>query len=393
MAAEGNGVCSDFDTIVIGAGIQGSYAAYHLCKNSKTLLIEQFTLPHSRGSSHGQTRIIRKSYFKAYYTQMMTECYQLWKQLEDEANVEIFRQTGLLVLGKEGNPEFQTMKSTLVENKIPMESLTSEEFSRRFPVVNLPEEESAILDKSAGILYADRALKALQDLFRRFGGTICDGEKVVDIQPGSLVTVTTTARIYRAKSLVITAGPWTNKLLNQLRLQLPLKTLRIVVCYWKEKVPGTYGIHKGFPCFLRILDSVQHHIYGLPSNEYPGLMKICYHSGSDADPDERDILFQQPSEDVNLLSNFLSKEFPGLDLKPAIVESCMYTVTPDQDFILDRHPEHSNIIIGAGFSGHGFKLAPVVGKVLCELSAGKTPSYDLSPFRMRRFQPNFKSLL
>ncbi|XP_078081026.1 peroxisomal sarcosine oxidase isoform X2 [Mustelus asterias] len=352
-----------------------------------------FTLPHSRGSSHGQTRIIRKSYFKDYYTQMMTECYQLWKQLEAEANVELFRQTGLLVLGKEGNPEFQTMKSTLVENEIPMESFTSEEFSRRFPAVNLLEEGSAIFDKSAGILYADRALKTVQDLFRRFGGTICDGEKVVDIQPGSLVTVTTTARIYRAKSLVITAGPWTNKLLNHLRLQLPLKTLRIVVCYWKEKVPGTYGIRKGFPCFIRIFDSVQHHIFGLPSNEYPGLMKVCYHSGSDADPDERDIMFQHSSEDVNILSNFLSREFPGLDPKPAIIESCMYTMTPDQDFILDHHPEHNNIIIGAGFSGHGFKLAPVVGKVLCELSAGKEPSYDLSPFKMRRFQSNLKSLL
>ncbi|XP_041052660.1 peroxisomal sarcosine oxidase [Carcharodon carcharias] len=393
MAAQSNRRYNRFDTIVIGAGIQGSYTAYHLCKNNKTLLIDQFTLPHSRGSSHGQTRIIRKSYFKAYYTQMMTECYQLWKQLETEANVELFRQTGLLVLGKEGNPEFQTMKSTLVENKIPMESLTYEEFSRRFPLVNLPEEESAVLDKSAGILYADRALKTLQDLFQRLGGTICDGEEVVDIHPGSLVTVTTTAGIYRAKSLVITAGPWTNKLLNHLGLQLPLKTLRIVVCYWKEKVPGTYGIHKGFPCFIRISDSVQHHIYGLPSNEYPGLMKVCYHSGSDVDPDERDIIFQQPLEDVNLLSNFLFKEFPGLDPRPAIVEYCMYTVTPDQDFILDRHPEHRNIVIGAGFSGHGFKLAPVVGKILCELSTGKKPSYDLSPFKMLRFQLNLKSLL
>ncbi|XP_067866509.1 peroxisomal sarcosine oxidase [Heterodontus francisci] len=391
MAAQS--MFNDFDTIVIGAGIQGSYTAYHLSENNKTLLIDQFALPHSRGSSHGHTRIIRKAYNKAYYAQMMTECYQLWKQLEAEANVELLRQTGLLVLGKEGNSEFQSIKSTLVENKIPTESLTFEEFSRRFPAINLPKEESALLEKSAGILYANRALKTVQDLFRRFGGTICDGEKVVDIQPGSLVTVTTTAGIYRAKSLVITAGPWTNKLLNLVGLQLPLKTLRINVCYWKENVPGTYGISKGFPCFVKISDSTQHHIYGLPSNEYPGLVKVCYHSGSDVDPDERDILFQQPSQDVNLLSNYLSKEFPGLDPKPAIVEYCMYTVTPDQDFILDHHPEHNNIIIGAGFSGHGFKLAPVVGKVLCELSIGKKPSYDLSPFKIQRFRLTLKSLL
>uniref|UniRef100_UPI00398EF6E3 peroxisomal sarcosine oxidase n=1 Tax=Pristiophorus japonicus TaxID=55135 RepID=UPI00398EF6E3 len=385
---------NDFDTIVIGAGIQGSYTAYHLSKNKKALLIDQFALPHSRGSSHGQTRIIRKSYNKACYTEMMTECYQLWKQLEAEANAELFRQTGLLVLGTEEDPEFQSMKSTLVVNKIPMESLTSEELSRRFPAVNLPKEVSAVLDKTAGTLYADRALKTIQDLFRRLGGTIRDGEQVVDIQPGSLVTVTTTTGIYRAKSLVITAGPWTNKLLKLVGLQLPLKTLRIVVCYWKEKVPGTYGISKGFPCFIRISrDTNQHHFYGLPSNEYPGLIKVCYHSGSGVDPDERDVIFQQPSQDVKLVSDFLSEEFPGLDPKPSIVEYCMYTVTPDQDFILDHHPEHSNIIIGAGFSGHGFKLAPVVGKVLCELSIGKKPSYNLSPFKIQRFQNNLKSLL
>ncbi|XP_072909531.1 peroxisomal sarcosine oxidase [Hemitrygon akajei] len=383
---------SDFDAIVIGAGVQGSYTAYHLSRNSKTLLIDQFALPHSRGSSHGQTRIIRKAYSKACYTHMMTECFQLWKQLEAEANIELFRQTGLLLLGQEKDPEFQAMKTTLIDSKVPMMTLSSADFSKRFPAISLPKDVTAILEETAGILYADRALRTLQDLFRRYGGTIRDGEQVVEIQPGRMVTVTTTRGTYRTKNLVITAGPWTNKLLNLVGLQLPLKTLRIVVCYWKEKVPGTYGISKRFPCFLRMINSsFQHHFYGLPSNEYPGLMKVCYHNGNDADPDERDIAFRLPSQDVNLLSDFLSKEFPGLDPKPAVIEYCMYTSTPDLDFILDHHPHHRNIIIGTGFSGHGFKLAPVVGKVLSELCIGKKPSYDLSPFKINRF--SLKSLL
>ncbi|XP_055514121.1 peroxisomal sarcosine oxidase isoform X2 [Leucoraja erinacea] len=385
-------VQGEVDTIVIGAGIQGSYTAYHLSKHSKTLLIDQFALPHARGSSHGQTRIIRNVYAKTYYTAMMTECYQLWKQLEAETNTELFRPTGLLVLGKEGNPSFQTMKSTLIDNNVPMTTLTSADVSKRFPAVQLPRGVSALLDKTAGILYADRALKNVQDLFRRFGGIIRDGEKVVQIQPSDLVTVTTTAGIYRAKRLVITAGPWTNKLLNLVGLQLPLETLKITVCYWKEKIPGTYGISKGFPCFMRInSDPDVHEFYGLPSNEYPGLMKVCYHSGSRADPDERDVSFQRPSQDVELLRDFLSREFPGLDPNPAVVESCMYTNTPDYDFILDHHPDHKNIIVGAGFSGHGFKLAPVVGKVLSELCLGEKPSYDLSPFKICRF--HLKSVL
>ncbi|XP_007898980.1 peroxisomal sarcosine oxidase [Callorhinchus milii] len=389
MAAQN--VSSCFDALVIGAGIQGSFTAYHLAKNNmRTLLLEQFLLPHSRGSSHGQTRIIRKTYDKNFYTQMMIECYQLWKQLETEANVTLYRQTGLIVMAVEGNLDFQARVRTLVQNQVPMESLTSEDFSKRFPAVNLPLGSSAIIDKTAGVLYADRALKTVQDLFQRFGGMIRDGEKVVDIQPGSLVSVTTTAGMYRAKNLVITAGPWANKLLNPMRLQLPLKTLRIAVPYWKEKVPGTYGISKSFPCFL-VLNQARHHIYGLPSNEYPGLMKICYHHGIEAEPDERDVTSQTHFHDIKVLADFVSEYLPGLDPTPAIVESCMYTLTPDEDFILDRHPVHSNIIIGAGFSGHGFKLAPVVGKVLCELSMGKRTSYSLSPFKISRFQ--LKSVL
>lgn len=384
---------NNFDCIVLGAGIQGSYTAYHLAKNKKkTLLVEQFVLPHSRGSSHGHTRIIRKAYEQDYYTRMMSECYQLWAQLEKEANVQIYRNTGMLVVGKEDCSAFRSLRGTLLRNNVPMEVLSPEQFASRFPSVRLPPGESAVIDKTAGVLHADRALKAVQDLFRGLGGVIHDGEKVVDFTPGSPITMTTNSGMYRAQSLVITAGPWAKSVLARTGLQLPLQVLRINVCYWKERIPGTYGIGRHFPCFIGVKQhGAKHDIYGLPSNEYPGLMKICYHSGSETEPDERDR--QTSQEDIAILSSFVSKSFPGLDPTPAVVEQCMYTVTPDSDFILDQHPSHSNIIIGAGFSGHGFKLAPVVGKILCELALGKTPSFDLSPFRITRFQSLLKSAL
>ncbi|KTF71581.1 hypothetical protein cypCar_00047398, partial [Cyprinus carpio] len=213
-----------FDCIVIGAGIQGSCTAYHLAKNKqKTLLLEQFVLPHSRGSSHGQTRVIRKTYEEDFYIQMMHESYELWAQLEREAGVELYRRTGLLVMGPENGKGFSRLKATMQRHKIPTVFLEKQEFSQHIPNVNLADGNGALIDTTAGVLYADRALRAVQRLFQSFGGVIKDGEKVIDIRPGAEVTVTTGSGVYSGRSLVITAGPWANTLLTHTGLQLPLK--------------------------------------------------------------------------------------------------------------------------------------------------------------------------
>ncbi|XP_004747007.1 peroxisomal sarcosine oxidase isoform X1 [Mustela nigripes] len=376
------------DAIVIGAGIQGCFTAYHLARHGKrVILLEQFFLPHSRGSSHGQSRIIRRAYPEDFYTQMMDECYQIWAQLEREAGTQLHRQTGLLLLGMKENSELKTIQATLSRQGVEHQCLSAEELKQCFPNVRLARGEVGLLDKSGGVLYADRALRALQDAIQRLGGLVRDGEKVEEIKPGQPITVRSTSRSYQARSLIITAGPWTNRLLRPLGIELPLRTLRINVCYWREKVPGSYGVSQAFPCFLGLgLSQAPHHIYGLPSGEYPGLMKVCYHHGNNADPEERDCpeAFSE-TQDIHILSRFVRDHLPDLEPKPAIMERCLYTNTPDEHFVLDRHPKYDNIVIGAGFSGHGFKLSPVVGKILYELSMKLTPSYDLTPFRMSRF--------
>ncbi|EHB13329.1 Peroxisomal sarcosine oxidase [Heterocephalus glaber] len=374
-----------WDAIVIGAGIQGCFTTYHLAKHGKrVLLLEQFLLPHSRGSSHGQSRIIRKVYSEDFYTQMMDECYWMWAQLERESGTPLYRKTELLLLGKE-NPELKTMQATLSRQGIEYQYLSSEELKQRFPNLRLTNEEVGLLDKTGGVLYADKALRALQDAIHQFGGTVKDGEKVMEIIPGLPVRVKTTCRSYQAKSLVISAGPWTNQLLQPLGIELPLQTLRINVCYWPEKVPGSYSVSQAFPCFMW-LGLAPHSIYGLPSGEYPGLMKVCYHHGNSADPEERDYpMAPSDTQDVQILCRIVKDRFPDLKPEPAIMERCIYTNTPDKHFVLDRHPKYDNIVIGAGFSGHGFKLAPVVGKILYELSMKLMLSYDLAPFRISRF--------
>ncbi|XP_036694040.1 peroxisomal sarcosine oxidase isoform X1 [Balaenoptera musculus] len=375
-----------YDAIVIGAGIQGCFTAYHLAKHRKrVLLLEQFFLPHSRGSSHGQSRIIRRAYPEDFYTQMMAECYQIWAQLEHEAGTQLYRQTGLLLLGMKENAELKIIQATLSRQGVEHQCLPSEELKQRFPNIRLARGEVGLLEKSGGVLYADKALRALQDAIRQLGGIVHDGEKVMEIKPGLLVVVKTTSRSYQAKSLIITAGPWTNRLLRPLGIELPLQTLRINVCYWREKVPGSYDVSQAFPCFLGF-SLAPYHIYGLPSGEYPGLMKVCYHHGNNADPEERDCPAAfSDIQDVHILSCFVRDHLPNLEPEPAVMEHCMYTNTPDEHFILDRHPKYDNIVIGAGFSGHGFKLSPVVGKILYELSMKLMPSYDLTPFRISRF--------
>ncbi|OBS67379.1 hypothetical protein A6R68_04081 [Neotoma lepida] len=322
-----------WDAIVIGAGIQGCFTAYHLAKHSKrVLLLEQFFLPHSRGSSHGQSRIIRKAYPEDFYTRMMDECYQIWAQLEHEAGTQLHRQTELLLLGMKENPGLKTIQATLSRRGIDHEYLSSADLKQRFPNIRLTRGEVGLLDKTGGVLYADKALRALQ-------------------------------------------------------------TLRINVCYWREKVPGSYSASQAFPCILS-LDLTPHHVYGLPASEYPGLMKICYHHGDSVDPEGRDCPTTfSDVQDVQILRHFVRDHLPGLRPEPDIMERCMYTNTPDEHFILDCHPKYDNIVIGAGFSGHGFKLGPVVGKILYELSMKLPPSYDLAPFRMSRFSPLSKARL
>ncbi|XP_037340514.1 peroxisomal sarcosine oxidase isoform X2 [Pungitius pungitius] len=340
----------DYDCIVIGAGVQGSFTAYQLAKkNQRTLLLEQFVLPHTRGSSHGQTRIIRKAYQQDFYTHMMEECYELWAQLEREAGVKLYRQTGLLVMGPEESQSYQMIKNTLQKHKVSIAILNSDNFSQHIPNVNLALGDGAMVDITAGVLYADRALHTVQRQFEKLGGVIRDNEQVTNVKPGPVVTVTTSAGVYRAKSVVFTAGPWANRLLAHTGLELPLTVVKINVCYWKEKVPGSYNVKQRFPCFLLTeFEETKVEIYGLPSNEYPGLMKICYHGGSETDPDQRD----KPTNrsDIDILQRCVARCFPGLVPEPAVVESCLYTLTPDHHFVLDCHPSHSNIVFGAGFS-------------------------------------------
>lgn len=381
------------DCIVIGGGVVGSSAAYHLAGEGKqTVLIEQFPLPHTRGSSHGPTRIIRTSYTNVLYSKMTVEAFHLWHRLEEETKCKLYRKTGMLVIDK---PPFSTLeeakKTALVSGGECVE-LSPADVQQLYPgLVTIPSGHRAFLEKGAGTLKADKALACLREQIKKFGGRIQDGEKVERIIPGKVVTVITNQATYQAKSLIIACGAWTRQVLQALCVNVPLKVVRTTVCFWKEPNEGQsegfpifcdYGIHppKHFtlPCF----------VYGFPSIEYPGLRKLGIHQGIETHPDVRDEVCLDNTDstsDMSFLFNYMKTRLPECGDKPSIVENCMYSMTPDEDFIVDTLPHHPNISFGCGFSGHGFKMAPVLGRILGELALGRKVSYDISCLSLKRF--------
>ncbi|KAK6192547.1 hypothetical protein SNE40_003996 [Patella caerulea] len=371
-----------YDVIVVGAGIEGSATAYQLAKRGQsTLLLEQFPLPHCRGSSHGQTRITRRAYPQAIYSAMMGQSFDEWAILEKESGEKLYRNCGTLVVSPP--PMLGLVERGLKVNKAPYRSLTVPELKSEFPNITLPDDYVALYDYQGGILHADKSLIAFQDQFKKYGGTLRDGEQVNDVIPGDIVTLkTTTGNLFKGRNIILALGPYTNNLLAKTGLQLPLKPIRVPVLYWKEKVAGMYSSDK-FPCYIDRTGSEGVSIYGLPALEYPGLVKMCLHDGPVVDPNKREVADVSWVRDR--MMKYVAQTFPWLDPVPAIEETCIYTNSPDTHLFLDRHPKYENIIIAAGFSGHGFKLAPLVGKILSDLVQGKTPEYDMDWFKISRF--------
>ncbi|CAK8694785.1 unnamed protein product [Clavelina lepadiformis] len=374
-----------YDVIVCGGGIQGLWTTHYLAeRNKNVLLLEQFPVPHTRGSSHGPSRITRYSYIDRHYAMMMPEAFKRWNELEMKTSSKLFLNSGVLSLLTE--EDAQPMLKCLSDLSISYEIFQPSEIKQRFPGLIVNNNFIGIYEKSGGILKADQCIKSLQESILSFGGKIHDGEKVIKITPVSKgeVVVTTNKGSYRSKSMVLTCGPWTQKVLTGLDLNIPITPTRICVAYWKAKNPVLYQANKKFPALIFY---EKDHIYSTPIMEYPDLMKVCCHTGPIIDPDQRDC-YDSASFDLSMkvLKSSIKKHFPNLIPEPAVLETCIYSVTPDKDCILDCHPQHKNIIVGAGFSGSGFKISPVVGRILGQLALHEEVQDEIGTFSLQRFK-------
>ncbi|HEU0113600.1 MAG TPA: N-methyl-L-tryptophan oxidase [Thermomicrobiales bacterium] len=376
-----------YDAIVIGGGTMGSAAAWELGKRGlRALALEQFSIPHAFGSHGGQTRVIRHAYAESPdYVPLVRRADQLWQELEAAAGRQILVRCGGLELAAPGYRHAARARVAAVEHGIAHEWLAPAEVNRRWPGVAVPDDWEALFSADAGFLLTEPAIASMADQARRLGVDVREREPVVDWSAdGAGVRVITANGTYRADRLIVAAGAWSSRLLAD--LAIPLEVRRKTLFWLAVADPAPYR-PESLPVFIS--DSPLGEIYGFPLFDRAGL-KIANHAGGlPTTPDAVDRAVHPGEErDVVALARLL---FRGVG--PAVVDStvCLYTVTPDGDFVIDRHPAQPQIAIGAGFSGHGFKFATAVGEALVDLAvdpaAQPLPRLSLARFAATGARP------
>ncbi len=358
-------ILAHYDVIVLGVGGFGSAACYHLARRGVRVLgLEQFPLMHDRGSSHGETRIIRMAYFEhPDYVPLLRRAYQLWAELEASAATTLFRKTRLLISGPADGEAIPGALCAAREHHLDIESLTSEEARRRFPDFRLPDDHHAVLEPDAGLLHVEACVETHISEALRAGAEIQGNVPVLGWgRDGALLYVDTQFGRFAATRLVITAGAWTGRVLAD--AGLPLTVVRKFVG-WYEVEPGAYDIDRDAPTFY--VEQNDGAFYGFPSLD-GRTIKFAEHTGRDVVDDPATVDRNVRSEDVARLDAFrervLLRTRPVLDRHSV----CLYTLTPDHHFVVDHHPQDDGVIVAAGFSGHGFKFTSVIGEALADLA-------------------------
>jgi sarcosine oxidase len=331
------------DVAVVGAGVHGLATAAALARRGVEVTIyEQFHFDHTRGSSHGASRIFRLSYPDVTWVRLAQEAYAGWRELERESGQKLLELNGILELVR-GSEEGS--RRAFEECGVAFELLDGEEVERRFPVV-VPDGMQALFQADAGITYAERARHAFLTSARAHGAELLENRRVADLDE------------LDAEAVVVTAGAWARDLLARAAIDLPVVATRETVSYFRleseRPVPSVVDFKRG---------GRGHGTYAL-ADPVHGLKLGIHRSGRPVDPDDG-----QPVPDVGLMREAVARYFPTADPEPAALDTCLYTTTDDERFVLERH---GRIVVGSACSGHGFKFAPVVGERLADLAQSAT---------------------
>lgn len=376
-----------YDVIVVGLGAMGSAAAYQLAGRGRRVLgLERFGPAHALGSSHGRSRIIRQAYFEdPAYVPLVLRAYDLWAQLERDAGVPLLHVTGGLMIGDAESAVLAGSLRSAREHGIAHEVLDAAALMRRYPAFQPTPDTIALWEQHAGVLRPEAAVRAHLDLAERLGAELHFEEPIIgwEVMPaGEGVRVTTSRGVYEAERLVLTPGPWAPSLLAELHLPLVVERQ---VQFWFDPIGGIEPfLPDQFPIYIwELADDVA--IYGFPALDGPqGGVKVAFHHGgtpTTADSLDREV---SPAE-IDALRQVLADHIPALAGNCRDVAPCMYTNTPDEHFVIALHPRHPQVAIAAGFSGHGFKFACVVGEILADLATEGSTRHPIRLFAPERF--------
>jgi monomeric sarcosine oxidase len=375
--------------VIVGAGIVGLSTAYSLLTRGirNVTILEQEVVDHARSSSHGFSRLLRFEYGPdAFYSNMVKLSLKRWKKLERVTGRTLYTPTGLLMLGNDNDTLTKSSYHIVRGMGLPVEQLSKETCKLRFPQFNTQPYNLCIYNQEAGILHASTCLQALRDLILDSGGEIYESCRVThmtnDSQLRPIRLYLSSGQEIVADRVVLSTGCWIHRLLAH--LHLPVRLTRQYLLYFSGLPTSRYGTG-AFPSFIA------GDTYGFPIHQgCNGWVKATSHAfGIPIDPDN---VTPQDDQVIATISTQLRELLPALHhAQLARVDSCMYDVSPDEDFILDRLLSDPRIIFATGLSGHGFKFGPFIGEILSSLVCNSEPPVPLDRFRLSRFAHQQKS--
>jgi sarcosine oxidase len=370
------------DVVVVGLGAMGSATLYHLARRGvRALGVDQFAPPHTQGSTHGRTRIIREAYFEhPLYVPLVRRAYELWDELERESGRTLFHRTGGLMIGPADGALVAGARRSAVEHDVPHEMLTADEVRERWPAYDPPDDHTALFELRAGLLLPEACVETYLELARQNGATTRHGERVRSWRAdGAGIAVTTDGTTYRGRRVVFTAGPWLRSVVPDVPLPL---TIERQMFHWFEPT-ARRDLHQAERCPLGLWEFERDRMVATFPDLGDGVKAGVHHEGETTDPATvRRSTTPEEDADIRAILARLMPDAAGRQLEARV---CLYTNTPDHDFLIDTHPVHPAALLVSPCSGHGFKFASAIGEIATDIATRGQSQFDLTPFRLDRF--------
>ena len=376
-----------YDVAVLGMGTMGSFAAYWLARRGHSVVgFDRFAPPHRHGSHSGDSRVYRVAYPEGSgYVPLARQAGRLWDDLGEIWEGKLLHRIGMLHMGNPESDFIGDVAECARVHKIEMQRLQAEEVRQRYPAFQIPDEYVGMFDPEAGWIDVHAALLQSRSEAEMLGAEIHLHSQVLrwKATKGS-VTVQTADGEYQASRLIVTAGAWANTLLRD--LGLPLTVRRKVLAWFEPLAPQMFDEGR-----VPVFTFPENWIYGFPDIQGKGVRLAEHLGGEDVASADGDIAAPNAA-DIDPIRATMAKYTPSLAGAPPgsaakllRSEVCLYTLTPDEDFVIDHHPEHPEVVFAAGFSGHGFKFAPLIGQALAELAINARTVIDIDFMALRRF--------